>query len=86
MLVGKALRKIEKKDSKDVVIVNDDEDEIDRAIDNPFDEFSKTSEPHNEFDESKQEKGGMTGSEGTIENEEPKTENQDDENGKNGRE
>lgn len=86
VLVGKALRKIEKKDSKDVVIVNDDEDEIDRTIDNPFDEFSKTSESRNEFYESKQEKGGMTGSESTTENEESKTENQDDENGKNGRE
>lgn len=82
VLVGKALRKIEKKDSKDVVIVNDDEDEIDRTIDNPFDEFSKTSESRNEFYDSKREKGGMTKSKNATENNGSQTVNQDDENGK----
>lgn len=42
IIVGKALRKIDKKDQENVVIINDDEDEIDRSLDNPFDEFSPT--------------------------------------------
>lgn len=39
IVVGKALRKIDKKDQENVVIINDDEDEIDRSLNNPFDEF-----------------------------------------------
>ena len=42
IVVGKALRKIDKKDQENVVIINDDEDEIDRSLDNPFDEFLPT--------------------------------------------
>ena len=42
IIVGKALRKIDKKDQENVVIINDDEDEIDRSLDNPFDEFLQT--------------------------------------------